>query len=171
MKRFLLIFVFVLTGFTVLAQDWPEASAELSATVLARLDASSDAAGHLSCDFVQTRHTALLEEDMVSRGHMVLDAPKFLVWEYVSPSAKSYSMNLTDNRKYQAMGRKKDFSRVVFDGPKQWKIVLTPLKRDLRQLFRGIEVWMDKQSGEFVKVTMTDPSGDYTTIQFSNVKR
>ena len=170
MKKFLAI-LFLTFPLLAGAQQWSPASADDAAAVLAKVDAVVSNVGTLSCNFVQTKHTAMLEEDLVSKGRMSVEAPATLVWEYTSPSQKSYTTNLNDNRRYQAMARKKDFSREVFSGAKEWKIVLTPLKRDLKQLFAGIEVWMDKASGEFTRVVMTDPNGDTTKIEFSNVKR
>ncbi len=170
MKRILAI-LFLTFPLIAGAQQWQSAGADDAATVLERVDAVVSSVGTMSCSFVQTKHTALLEEDLVSRGRMSVEAPATLVWEYTSPAPKTYTTNLNDNRRFQAMARKKDFSREVFSGAKEWKIVLTPLKRDLKQLFAGIEVWMDKASGEFTRVVMTDPNGDTTKIEFSNVKR
>lgn len=153
------------------AQTFREASPEESAEVLARVDAEALFRGRLTADFVQTRHSSLLAEDMVSRGKMTLNAPETLVWEYSAPSQKCSEVKLAGNARYAAMSRKGDFSRTVLAGSGEWKICLKPLKRDLKQLFAGIEVWMDAASGEYTKVVLTETSGDSTTIVFSNVKR
>lgn len=153
------------------AQGLREADAGESAAVLARIDAAASFEGRLTADFTQTRHSSLLTEDLVSKGKMDLSAPKTLVWEYVSPAAKRSEIDLTGNARYAAMSRKADFSRTVYADKGGWKICLKPLKRDLKQMFSLIEVWMDDATGEYSKVILTEASGDSTTITFSNVKR
>lgn len=170
MKACLLIpalFLCILAG----AQTFRDTSPEESAAVLAKVDAALSFRGRLTADFVQTRHSSLLAEDMVSRGKMTLNAPEILVWEYSAPSQKRSEVKLAGNARYAAMSRKGDFSRTVLGGNGEWKICLKPLKRDLKQLFSSIEVWMDAASGEYSKVILTETSGDSTTLEFSNVRR
>lgn len=170
MKACLLIpalFLCILAG----AQTFRDTSPEESAAVLAKVDAALSFRGRLTADFLQTRHSSLLAEDMVSKGKMELEAPETIVWEYSSPAAKRSEINLSGNARYAALSRKGDFSRSVLTGEKEWMICLEPLKRDLRHLFARIEVRMDKVSGEYTAVVLTEVSGDSTTLEFSNVRR
>lgn len=152
------------------AQEYREATPDEASAVLARVDEAASFEGRLTADFTLIKRSSMLEEDLVSKGHMVLDSPSTLLWEYISPTAQSTTIDLNSNNKFAFMSRKGDFSRSVYAGKGEWKICLKPLKRDLRQMFSTIEVWMDDQTGHYKKVVMSDTAGDTTTILFSNVR-
>jgi len=169
MKRTLFIVLALFAfAFGARAGEFRAASPEEAAAALAAFDRLSTQPQRFVCNFVQRRHTSLLEEDLVSKGKLTMDAPDSLVWAYVSPGKKSYTVDLTTDARFMAMARKQDFSREVLvgdDGTE--RIVLTPLKRDLKKLFTLIEV--DMKYGVFTRVKMTELSGDFTLIEFTNV--
>lgn len=168
MKRFILSSVAVLVlAFSAEAGNFRAASAEETAAALETFDRVSMEARRFVCDFVQTRHTSLLDEDLVSKGRLTMDAPDSLVWAYISPEKKTYTVDLNSDARFKAMGRRQDFSREVLMGTDgTCRIVLKPLKRDLKKLFSLVEV--DMVSGAFSKVKMTEASGDFTLIEFGN---
>lgn len=156
------------TAFSAKAGDFRAASPEETVAALAAFDVLSSEPLQFVSDFTQRRHTALLEEDLVSKGRLTMNAPENLVWAYISPEKKSYTVDLTTDARFTAMGRKEDFSREVLVGADgSYRIMLKPLKRDLKKLFALIEV--DMKDGGFAKVRMTELSGDYTEIEFANV--
>lgn len=152
------------------AQDFREATSEESEAILAKVELSPAEIGSLKCDFTQTKHTSLLDEDLVSKGHVTIDAPKTIVWEVTSPYQKVSTIDISSDKRMQAMSRKAEFSKKVYVSDKKYKVVLTPLKRDLKQLFKTIEATF-LENGDAEKVVMTDSAGDTTTIEFRNVKR
>lgn len=169
MKRLFVILVAGLAlAFSAKAGDFRAASPEEAAAALEAFDRVSTEPRKFVCDFVQRRHTSLLEEDLVSRGRLTMDAPESLVWAYLSPEEKTYTVDLTTDARFNAMGRKQDFSReVLVGGDGTVRIMLRPLKRDLKKLFSVVEV--DMKAGAFSRVRMTEVTGDYTTIDFGNV--
>lgn len=170
MKRMLVILA-VFACVTLRAGDFAPAAPQTAAEVLAAFDDVQARSGKFTADFVQTRRTSLLEKDMVSRGRLTMNAPEWLVWEYLSPEKSSRKVDLSADARYAAIGRKADFSREVFSGDGCWKIVLTPLKRDLKRLMAVVEVVVDAATMDVRSAKMTEPSGDYTLIEFKNVER
>lgn len=171
MRKFFVVMMAAFLSFAAYAQDFREATAEESEAILAKVELSPSEIGSLKCDFTQTKHTALLDEDLVSKGHVAIDAPKTIVWEVTSPYQKMSKVDISSDKRMQAMARKNDFAKKVYVSGKEYKVVLTPLKRDLKQLFKTIEVTFLQSTGDAEKVVMTDAAGDTTTIEFRNVKR
>lgn len=171
MKRLITFAATLLLACAAYAQDFRQASPEESADVLSKVELSPAELGSLKCDFVQTRHSSLLTEDLVSKGKLTVNAPKMLVWEVTSPYKSVTQVPLDTDKRIAAMSRKNDFTRTVYVSDKEYKIVLVPLKRDMKQLFSKIEATVLRSSGDVRKVVMTDASGDTTTIEFSHVER
>jgi len=171
MKRLMVLAAGLLATVALGAQDFREATEEEIATVLSQVEINPSQVGALKADFVQTRHTALLEEDLVTKGNLVISEKGTLTWNVVSPKASTSVVSLDSDKRMQAMSRKNDFSKTVYVSAKEWKILLKPLKRDMKQLFSTIEVWVNRSTGDVRQVLMTDGAGDTTKIEFSNVKR
>lgn len=170
-KRLLTASVAVLAAVTAYSQNFRAATAEEAEAVLSQVELSPVEVGSLRCDFVQTRHTALLEEDLVTRGRLSIDSGRTLVWEVTSPHKSRSVISLDSDRRLQAMSRKNDFSKKVYVSDREYKVVLAPLKRDMKQLFVSIEAFVTRSDGNVRRVVMTDPSGDTTTIEFHGIER
>lgn len=171
MKRMIIFAATLLIACAAYAQDFRQASPEESAEILSKVELSPSEQGSMKCDFVQTRHSALLTEDLVSKGKLTINAPKTLVWEVTSPYKSVSQVALDSDKRLAAMSRKNDFSKTVYVSDKEYKIVLVPLKRDMKQLFSKIEATVLRSSGDVRKVVMLDAAGDSTTIEFSHVER
>ncbi|MCQ2144191.1 MAG: outer membrane lipoprotein carrier protein LolA [Bacteroidales bacterium] len=171
MRRIITFAATLLLACAAYAQDFRQASPEESAEILSKVELSPAEVGSLKCDFVQTRHSSMLKEDLVSKGKLTINAPKSLVWEVTSPYKSSSQVALDSDKRLAAMSRKNDFSKTVYVSDKEYKIVLVPLKRDMKQLFTKIEATVLRSSGDVRKVVMYDASGDSTTIEFSHVER
>ena len=156
---------------TAMAGDFRPATPEETAEVLAEVELSPAELGSLRCHFTQTRRTAMLEEALVTRGVLTIDAPKTLVWEVTEPYSSRSVVALDSDKRMKAMGRKNDFDRKLFISSDTYRIEMTPLKRDLKQLFAGICAWIDKATGDVRKVVLTEASGDTTTIEFHGITK
>lgn len=159
MKRWILIWVCSLLALSASAQD----------DILARLKAANTYET-LEASFVQTRHSALLTEDLVSEGRMVLASPDRLRWEVRKP----YKSVFVSEGELAIRGRRfrmptdKDFTATALEG-EDLAVKLVPVRRDLKSVFREIVVHADKQSLQIRSALLITPDGDWTLLEFKDV--
>lgn len=133
----------------------------------------------VEADFVQCKTTSLLKEDQVSNGHFSYHAPDYLRWEYISPVPLVWTTenNGTTNPHIQQilqlilrtingdyLQENYDFSLSRIDTA---TYLLTPKKRELRQLFSSIRIHIVPSTGLADQVVLTEKNGDTTTISFN----
>lgn len=135
--------------------------------------------------FVMTRHSAMLTEDLESRGHAAYAYPDKVRWEVEQPRQSVFVMNGTVKgdrrqqtllRNVEKLGEKglineDDFIVTVYASPLVWQVDLQPLRRELSQLFSCITLLTDARTGELRSVVLTEQGGDTTRLEFSAVVR
>jgi outer membrane lipoprotein carrier protein len=135
--------------------------------------------------FVMTRHSAMLAEAQVSRGHAAYVYPDKVRWEVEKPRPSVFVMNGTvpGDRRQQSLLRnvmklgekglinETDFVVTVYAAPRIWQVDLVPLRRDLSQLFSRITLLTDADTGELRSVVLSEQGGDTTQLELSEVVR
>ena len=119
--------------------------------------------------WTQVRHSPLLTEDLLSSGTVVLREPSYLRWEVREPvqSVTEFGAGDDASRSRFRMPSEKDF-KTTEEG--EGTIVLEPLRRDLRQMFRRITVTIDPDSGKVRSVFLEGTDEGWTRIDFKDVK-
>ena len=119
-------------------------------------------------NWTQVRHSPLLTEDLQSSGTIVLREPSYLRWEVKEPVQSVTEFGADDSpRSRFRMPTEKDF-KVTEEG--EGSIVLEPIRRDLRQMFRRITVTVDPVSGKVRSVFLEGTDDGWTRIEFKDVK-
>ena len=124
----------------------------------------------LQLSFVQTRHSAMLTEDLVSEGRMFLASPDRLRWEVRKP----YRSLFVSEGELAVHGRRfripteKDFTATALEG-EDLAVKLVPVRRDLKSVFREIIVHADKKSLQIRSALLVTPDGDWTLLEFKDV--
>ena len=135
----------------------------------------------LEADFVQVKTSALFAEPEESKGHLIYRQPDYLRWEYMSPQAIVWEVDgAKDNVNPQIrqivllilktingnyLQPNNDFN-VSWDGE---TAILTPKRRELKQLFARISIRLNAKTGVADEVILYEQSGDETKIRFLNV--
>ena len=140
----------------------------------------------ITCDFVQTRQSAMLAGKAVSSGTMVYRSPDYLEWSYLKPSERKF---IYDAAAAEAGKDKmfKDLARLIvssiaggsladeaaFRAEVQVSgddilVTLYPLKRDLKRLFTTLQLRYKSDTLEATRFEMNEASGDVTLIEFKN---
>lgn len=118
--------------------------------------------------WTQLRHSPLLTEDLKSSGTIVLREPSYLRWEVKEPVQSVTEFGADDSTRSRfRMPTEKDF-KVTEEG--EGSIVLEPIRRDLRQMFRRITVTVDPVSGKVRSVFLEGTDDGWTRIDFKDVK-
>lgn len=195
MKRllFILLAAFVTTT-SVVAQRVNEAAVRQQInTAAARLRS-------MQCDFVQTKHMRMLNDKMVSRGHMYYVQPNKLRWEYTSPYTYTFVLNdaqvmmnrgktnqvvnVNQSKVFKEITRimmnsvvgkclsdKNDFKTSIAATSNEWVATLIPLKKNMKQMFSTIKIHFNKKSSMVSVVELAEKNGDRTIIQLTNVRQ
>lgn len=153
----------------------------------------------IQCDFVQTKRSAMLENELVSRGKMWFSKPQSLRWEYTSPYSNLFIMNgdkallknekgstLTDVKKNRMvkgissmvlgcisgewLKDSRTFGVEVALQNGEWVATLTPKRGELKQMWTSVELRFETSDGTAKGIRMNESSGDCTIIEFRNVK-
>ena len=116
--------------------------------------------------WTQVRHSPLLTEDLQSSGTIVLREPSYLRWEVKEPVQSVTEFGADNPTGRCKMPTQKDF-KATEDGN---TVILEPLRRDLKQMFRRITVTLDAATGIVRSVFLEGTDDGWTKIDFKDVK-
>lgn len=160
MKKILLVLTLLLSALSLTAQD----------AILERVR-QANAFDTMTASFRQVRHSSLLTQDLVSEGFVAMQQPGKIRWEIRKPSTKVSILDgegAVAGRRFR-LPSEKDFAIKSMEG-EAYVLTLEPLRRDLRQLFRQIIVQADKNTGLVQTVMLMSPDGDWTRLEFSEIR-
>ena len=150
------------------AMGWAESWEELRA--------SAGTITSVETDFIQTKHLAILNKPMISKGRLWFQTPDSMRWEYVSPiqsvllmhqgRIKRFTVDAQTRQFREAPAEGLDAMQVVLEEITQWlkgrfdentmfaadlqsggKIVLTPKQTAFSDIIQRIELLLDTQPG------------------------
>lgn len=183
MKKTLLLLTFLLGCLSLAAQTPVRLEGAARDKAVETILKANDIRTSLQFRFVMTRHSALLTEDLVSRGRAWYVYPDKVRWEVEQPRPSVFILNgetVTDRRQQTLLrnvskiGEKglindTDFTVTVYETPRQWQVDLIPLRRDLSQLFSRITLLADPASGALRSVVLTETGGDITSLELQSL--
>lgn len=123
----------------------------------------------LQASWHRSYHSPMLQEPLESEGRVYIQEPSQLRWETVSPVSSLIIFTGKEERGRFRMPTEKDFSYTLLDGT-QNTIILTPIRRDLKQLFKEIQLTVDAQSLLISQVRMMGRDGDWTLLTFTDIQ-
>lgn len=167
--------------------------------MIERITRVSESLKTLQCDFVQTKQLSMLNDKIVSRGKMYYKQNNALRWQYTSPytytfiinggkvlmqsSSKKHVVDVKSSRMFseismimmnsvtgKCLNSTKDFQVRMFDNGNEWIAEMTPLKKQMKQMFRTIRLHFNVAKSIVNKVEMIEKRGDATIIVMNNVK-
>lgn len=150
----------------------------------------------ITSDFVQQKELLALTETITSSGkfwfkrsnrvridytkpftyRMVMNGDKMLVKD----DQKESRINVKSNKLFQQVNKimidcvqgtildSKDFTTRVFENDKTYLLEMTPVSKALKEFFQTIVLSVEKKDYSVKSIDMNEPSGDKTTITFSN---
>ena len=178
MKRFFPILLLLCTLVPLKAQD--------SDALKRRIVEAGNRITGITCDFVQTKQSAMLAAPAVSSGRMVYRSPDYLEWAYQKPSVRTF---VYDGSAAEAGKDKmfKDLARLISSSIAGGNIAdettfrteaesagadiivtMYPLKRDLKRMFTSLVLRYKADTLEATCFEMNEASGDMTVIEFKN---
>jgi outer membrane lipoprotein-sorting protein len=150
----------------------------------------------MQAGFLETKVSVLLDEKTEQKGDVLLQVPGRFRWNYVSPSPGvmmikdgAFARYVPQSKQVFRGPAKGEADLLVGFGPGAaglgqkydvklqaeekvgtapcWVLDLAPKKPGL---FAAIRLWVDEARSVPVQTRLTEPTGDYTTIRFENVR-
>lgn len=196
MNKLLLIILFIVTGFSSQAQYAGYSPVADLAKFKTAFAAASQKTNSIKADFVQEKNLSMLSEKIISKGNfwfkkdsrvrmeyhtpfkylMILNKDKV----YVKDGAKESRVSTKSNKVFQQINRimidcmqgttldNTDFKTKVFENRGQALIELKPVTKGMKEMFKSINVVVDKKDFSVQSIQMQELSGDNTIMRFTN---
>lgn len=197
MNRALLLLILFFWSFQlVLAQDANMKAVKDTTTFKNKLKEASATTNTIDCDFTQKKHLSFMSEDIITSGHFSFKKERKIRWEYLKPYSYIVVINNNDiylkddqktshfdansNKMFQGINDMMvaivkgdlfstgDFKSSFFENEKYYFVKLAPVKGEMKNYLKHIEIYFDKKDMTVVKLKLTELSDDYTYIEYHN---
>jgi outer membrane lipoprotein-sorting protein len=196
MRKFISIFCLLAAGITAEAQYagyTPVADLIKFKTVFA---AATQKTTSVKADFAQDKNLSMLSEKISSKGNfwfkkdsrvrmeynqpfkylMILNKDKV----YVKDGQKESKVSTKSNKMFQQINKimidcmqgtmlvNTDFKTRIFENKNSALVELTPVTKGMKEMFKSINVIVDKKDFSVSSIEMQELSGDNTIMRFTN---
>ncbi|MDR3250928.1 MAG: outer membrane lipoprotein carrier protein LolA [Tannerella sp.] len=197
--RFYLLLVGLFGVVASLFAQYQEATEAEKAKIAGSITGASGAMNTMICDFTQVKELSFMDEKATSEGKMYYKKENKIRWEYTKPykyvfstDGKDVSMTTGDrtnktpvksNRLFGEISKimigsvsgkglvgSPDFDTQFLVGKDGYKLQLTPLKKEIKDIFSAINLFVDKSDSRVHTVELVEKSGDRTVISLKNIK-
>lgn len=194
--RCLNISLFLLSATALMAQPAGFSSVKDPKAFQDNFTRASNQIQTIRSDFKQEKNLSMLEEKIVSNGQFFFKKDRKVRLEYTSPfqylmiingdnvlvrdEKKTNRMSARSNKMFRQIneiivdclsGRvmgSANYSVQAYENKIQYALVLTPASKTLREFFKDIRVFVDKNDYTVGKVEMNELSGDNTVMYFTH---
>jgi outer membrane lipoprotein-sorting protein len=150
----------------------------------------------IQADFLQEKSMSLLSEKILSRGKFWYKRGNNLRMEYLQPFSyliifqgdkilirdghTENKFSTSSNKTFQQVNRilvdcvsgdileNRDFETQVFENANSYLVELKPIAKNLKELYKNINIVIDKKDDTANAIEMFEVSGDKTIIRFQN---
>lgn len=197
MRKITVIFAFSLVPLVTFGQT-ALTQAQQQQTV-AKIEKSASAVQTMQCHFTQTKSMTLMKNKINSEGTMYFKKPGKLRWQYTKPYDYSFILNggkaymksakstttvdVNKNKMFRQisdvimncmiggnLSKTSYFKVTIYKSGNTVYANLTPVKKELKQLYSLITLHFNQSLSMVTKVEMKEKNGDKTTITLSDIK-
>lgn len=196
MRKMLFIFLILITANALQAQYAGYSSLADIAKLKTEFSAATKKTLTIKSNFVQEKDLSMLSEKIISKGKFWFKKDNLVRMEYNQPF--QYLMIINKDKVFVKDGQKEnkvsarsnklfkqvnkimidcmqgttlnnpDFKTRVFENKGSYLIEMVPVVKGLRELFKNINVVVDKKDYSANSIEMREVSGDNTIIRFAN---
>lgn len=164
-----------------------------------KVNQTASAMKTMQCDFVQTKHLKMLNNDFVSHGKMYYQQSNKLRWEYTSPYSYTFILNndqvllknkqrndlidVKQNKLFKEIVRimmssvigncltdDKNYKVSVAAIGNEWVATLLPQRKDMKQMFQKLVLHFNAKKSVVNNVELYDKNGEKTIIELKNIR-
>lgn len=198
MRKLLFFTIFSITLFYANAQYPGYKLVGNASAFKAQFSTASQKINSIASDFLQQKNLSMLSDKITSKGKFYFKKDDKVRMEYTAPyqylmiingnkvivkdGQKTNSMSARSNKMFQQINQlmmdcargtvfdNKNFSVKLFEGNNAFLAEMTPITKEMKSLFKNVNVVLGKNNLLVQQVQMWEPGGDHTTIQYSNQK-
>ena len=158
--------------------------------------AAAQKTNSIKADFVQDKNLSMLSEKITSKGIFWFKKDSRVRMEYTQPfkylmilnkdkayvkdGAKESKVSTKSNKMFQQINKimidcmqgttldNADFKTRVFENKTSALVELTPVAKGMKEMFKSINVIVDKKDFSVTSIQMQELSGDNTIMRFTN---
>ena len=196
MYKIVLFTLLLASSFSVTAQYAGFSPVTNLARFKAEFAAATQKTGSIKSDFEQDKNLAMLSEKITSRGNFWFKKDSRVRMEYTQPfkylmilnkdkvyvkdGAKESKVSTKSNKMFQQINKimidcmqgtmldNTDFKTRVFENKTAALVELTPVSKGMKEMFKSINVVVDKKDFSVTSIQMLELSGDNTIMRFTN---
>lgn len=196
MYKIVLFTLLLAVSFSVTAQYAGFSPVTNLARFKAEFAAATQKTGSIKSDFEQDKNLAMLSEMITSRGNFWYKKDSRVRMEYKQPfkylmilnkdkvfvkdGQKETKVSTRSNKIFQQINKimidcmqgttldNTDFKTRVFENKNNALVELTPLTKGMKEMFKFINVIVDKKDFSVSSIQMQEISGDHTIMRFTN---
>ena len=164
-----------------------------------KVNQTASAMKTMQCDFVQTKHLKMLNNDFVSHGKMYYQQSNKLRWEYTSPYSYTFILNndkvllknkqrndlidIKQNKLFREIVRimmssvvgncladDKNYKVSIATIGIEWVATLLPQRKDMKQMFQKLVLHFNAKKSVVNIVELYDKNGEKTIIELKNIR-
>lgn len=199
MRKFTVLLMGLLGCSVALSAQYQNATEEQKKEIINKVTQVSGEMNTMQCDFTQVKELSFMDDKVTSEGKMFFKKTNKIRWEYTKPIQYVFSMDgqnvkmtsggntttipASQNKLFSEISRvmvggvsgsglvdSPDFDSDFFVGNGDYKVVLTPKKKEIKDLFSSIQLYVGKSDIRIRSVELIEKSGDKTTITLKNVQ-
>lgn len=158
--------------------------------------ASAQKTNSIKADFTQEKNLSMLSEKITSKGNFLFKKDSRVRMEYTTPfkylmilnkdkvyvkdGVKESKVSTRSNKVFQQINKimidcmqgtaldNTDFKTRVFENKTAVLVELTPVSKGMKEMFKSINVVVDKKDFSVTSIQMLELSGDNTIMRFTN---
>jgi outer membrane lipoprotein carrier protein len=164
-----------------------------------KVNQTASAMKTMQCDFIQTKHLKMLNNDFVSHGKMYYQQSNKLRWEYTSPYSYTFILNndqvllknkqrndlidVKQNKLFREIVRimmssvvgncladDKNYKVSIATIGNEWVATLLPQRKDMKQMFQKLVLHFNAKKSVVNTVELFDKNGEKTIIELKNIR-
>jgi outer membrane lipoprotein-sorting protein len=196
MRKVVIALFAMVLGISLQAQYAGYSPVSDTAKFKAGFSASTQKIISIKSDFVQEKNLSLLSEKIISKGKFWFKRESLVRMEYNQPyqylmilnkdkiftkdGQKENKISAKSNKLFQQINRimidcmqgtalnNPDFKTRIFENKTSSLIELTPLTKGLKEIFKSINVIVDRKDFSVISIQMLELSNDNTLMRFTN---
>jgi outer membrane lipoprotein-sorting protein len=196
MRKTILLMLVLVSGFIVKAQYPGYTAVSDLPKFKASFAAAAQKTNSIKADFVQDKNLSMLSEKITSKGNFWFKKDSRVRMEYTTPfkylmilnkdkayvkdGAKESKVSTKSNKMFQQINKimidcmqgttldNTDFKTRVFESKTNALVELTPVAKGMKEMFKSINVIVDKKDFSVLSIQMQELSGDNTIMRFTN---
>ena len=195
MNRFFVFLLMVFFANSLFAQQEDFIMLDNPEILKAGVNKTSNGTSSIHAEFVQEKYMDILENAITSEGSFVFKRPNKLKWEYNKPfkylivlngskmkikdEEKTNTINLESSRFFQEINNiiinsvqgnlfdNTEFEIKYFQSSSNYMAKFFTKNANMKEIIDCIEVVFDKSDFDVKKIKLLEPTGDYTSIKFT----